>query len=110
MPKEKNAIYNGARIGIALKGCIMYVPWFPCIECSKAIIQSGIARLVTYQPIDSDERWASEFRVAKQMFAESAIIVNMIEKIEELPNGEGSGDLRVDAEVFAKMATGTRSL
>ena len=29
---EQNAIFNAARIGIALKGCAIYVPWFPCVE------------------------------------------------------------------------------
>src|SRR5580704_10834190 len=43
---ERNAIYNAARIGVPLKGCVMYVPWFPCVECAKAIIQAGISELV----------------------------------------------------------------
>lgn len=47
---EQNAIFNAARIGIALKGCAIYVPWFPCVECAKAIIQSGISEVVGYEP------------------------------------------------------------
>lgn len=37
---ELNAILNNN--GIRLNGCRIYVPLFPCNECSKAIIQSGI--------------------------------------------------------------------
>ena len=44
---ERNAIYNAARIGVSVKGCVMYVPWYPCVECAKAIIQSGICEVVS---------------------------------------------------------------
>ncbi|HHT44955.1 MAG TPA: dCMP deaminase family protein [Fastidiosipila sp.] len=37
---ELNAILNSS--GFNLEGCKIYVPLFPCNECSKAIIQSGI--------------------------------------------------------------------
>lgn len=42
---ELNAILN-ARNGQALKGCTVYVTLFPCNECAKAIIQSGIKKIV----------------------------------------------------------------
>ncbi len=41
---ELNAILNNP--GISLKNCTIYVPLFPCNECCKAIIQSGIRRVV----------------------------------------------------------------
>ena len=40
---ELNAILNSTR---DLHGCTIYVSLFPCNECAKAIIQSGIARIV----------------------------------------------------------------
>lgn len=42
---EFNAILN-TRNGSALKGCILYVTLFPCNECAKAIIQTGIKEVV----------------------------------------------------------------
>ncbi|MEG0034450.1 MAG: dCMP deaminase family protein [Bacilli bacterium] len=42
---EFNAILN-TRNGSALKGCTLYVSLFPCNECAKAIIQSGIKEIV----------------------------------------------------------------
>lgn len=39
---ERNAIYNAARHGIRLDGATIYQPWIPCIECARAIVQSGI--------------------------------------------------------------------
>lgn len=40
---ELNAILNSSK---DLKGCSVYVSLFPCNECAKAIIQSGISRIV----------------------------------------------------------------
>lgn len=42
---EFNAILN-TRNGSALEGCTIYVTLFPCNECAKAIIQTGIKELV----------------------------------------------------------------
>ena len=42
---EFNAILN-TRDGTALKGCTLYVTLFPCNECTKAIIQTGIKEVV----------------------------------------------------------------
>lgn len=40
---ELNAILNAIK---ELKGCRIYVSLFPCHECAKAIIQSGIKEIV----------------------------------------------------------------
>jgi dCMP deaminase len=41
---ELNAILNN--IGMNLAGCRIYTALFPCNECSKAIIQSGIREVI----------------------------------------------------------------
>ena len=41
---ELNAILNN--IGMDLKGCKIYTALFPCNECTKAIIQSGITEVI----------------------------------------------------------------
>lgn len=42
---EFNAILN-TRFGSALKDCKLYVTLFPCNECAKAIIQTGIKEII----------------------------------------------------------------
>lgn len=74
---ERNAIYNAARLGISLDGCTVYVNWFPCIDCARAIVQSGIIRLVGLQPDHSDNRWGSEFKFASEMLQESGIEITL---------------------------------
>ena len=41
---ELNAILNN--IGMDLHGCRIYTALFPCNECAKAIIQSGISEII----------------------------------------------------------------
>ena len=64
---ELNAILNSIQ---NLDGCTIYVSLFPCNECAKAIIQSGI-KCVVYH---SDKYNGTEGNVAsKKMFRDAGI-------------------------------------
>lgn len=40
---ERNAIYNAARVGMALKNSTIYLTsGVPCMDCSRGIVNSGI--------------------------------------------------------------------
>ena len=60
---ELNAILNNA--GAPLKGCSIYVALFPCNECAKAIIQSGI-RHVYY--LSDKYKDSATVKASKKMF------------------------------------------
>lgn len=62
---ELNAILNSPR---SVKGCSIYVSLFPCHECAKAIIQSGILEIV----YESDKYASSESVLASKRMLESA--------------------------------------
>jgi dCMP deaminase len=79
---ERNAIYNSACAGIALKGCRMYLPWFPCMDCARAIVQSGIVELIAYQPNLQDPQWGDDFQLALALFAEAGVRVRWHNKSE----------------------------
>jgi dCMP deaminase len=87
---ECNAIYNAARIGVPLKGCTIYVPWFPCVACTKAIIQCGICELVAYEPDHTDPQWGAEFTVALDMLREASINVRFVERAAVEPEAKSS--------------------
>lgn len=72
---ERNAIYNAARIGIPLHGCRMYLPWFPCMDCARAMVQSGIRTLVAMRPDLAHAQWGEDFRLALELFSESGVEV-----------------------------------
>lgn len=42
---ELNCISYCAKEGIPVKDCVIYVTHFPCLNCTKAIIQSGITKV-----------------------------------------------------------------
>lgn len=72
---ERNAIYNAARAGAALEGCTLYVNRFPCAECGRAVIQSGIARVVCPPIPQADGAFDHSFQVSARMLAEAGVIV-----------------------------------
>jgi len=76
---ERNAIYNAARAGISLDGCSMYLPWFPCVDCARAVVQTGIRVLVAAVPDWNDEQWGTHFRVAKELFDEVGIQLRLFD-------------------------------
>ncbi len=72
---ERNAIYKAARSGIAIAGCSVFVTWYPCAACARAIIQCDIACVVAREPNWSDDRWAADFAVTRQLFEEASVPV-----------------------------------
>ena len=53
----------------------MYLPWFPCMDCARAIVQSGIQVLVAQKPDLSDPKWGEDFKRAIQLFDEAAVTI-----------------------------------
>ncbi|HZJ87141.1 MAG TPA: dCMP deaminase family protein [Erysipelothrix sp.] len=64
---ELNAILNAPR---EVKGCSLYVSLFPCNECAKAIIQSGISEIV-YE----DDKYADtdSVKASKKMLLQAGV-------------------------------------
>jgi dCMP deaminase len=74
---ERNAIYNAVRIHANISGCTMYATMFPCADCARAIIQSGITGVVC--PIPTlDPNWKKSFEVSMEMFNECNINITII--------------------------------
>lgn len=71
---ELNAILNN--IGIDLKGCKIYTALFPCNECTKAIIQSGIGEVIYLS-----DKYASNdvFKASKLMLEKAGIHYRKVE-------------------------------
>jgi dCMP deaminase len=62
---ETNAIIQAALHGVSTRGCTCYVTHFPCINCSKALINAGITRLVYHVAYRMDENALEFLRAAK---------------------------------------------
>ena len=72
---EANAIVTAARLGTSLNNSVLYVPWMPCHECAKLIIQSGISKLVIgdYSADGLNDRWSTSWKYSLIMFNESGV-------------------------------------
>jgi dCMP deaminase len=75
---ERNAIFQAARIGIPLDGCTMYLPWYPCMDCARGIVQAGIVRLVARQPDMLDPTWGQHFQSAQALLSEAKTLVDIV--------------------------------
>ena len=85
---ERNAIYNAARAGIPLHGCRMYLPWFPCMDCARAIVQCGIAELICIKPDLADPQWGGDFAEVPRLLEEGAVTVRWWQPTNDYPQPE----------------------
>lgn len=76
---ERNAIYNAARVGIPTEGCDLYVSAPPCMDCARAIIQSGIKRIVLpgAGSLELQERWKEHFARTKVLLGEARVEISI---------------------------------
>jgi len=66
---ERNAIFTAAYRGYQTQDCEMWIDWYPCIECARAIIQSGICRLYCKEPDwTGNPKWSADFIFVREMF------------------------------------------
>ena len=72
---ERNAIYNASRHGTPLENSIAIVTMFPCSECTRALIQSGIKTIISTYDLSKQERWGYEWEISNNMFKEAGINV-----------------------------------
>jgi dCMP deaminase len=60
---EQNAILNATK---PLTGCILYVTLFPCHDCTKVIIQSGIREII-YLKEPQEPKYKDSLFASKRM-------------------------------------------
>ncbi len=74
---EENALLFAGR---PVEGCTIYVTHPPCARCAAKLIQSGIARVVSNQPLpEFRDRWVDEMRSASAMFLEAGVSFDYLE-------------------------------
>lgn len=76
---ERNAIYNAAKHGSPIAGATLYVPFQPCIECARAIIQSGISRVVCHKTIklNTPDHWKESLGSAESLLSEAGVALEV---------------------------------
>lgn len=71
---EENTILNAARNGIDIKAGTIYISAFPCHNCSKSIVQSGLEK-VFYRPSSKEflERWGDSIAISELILNEGGV-------------------------------------
>ncbi|MBP3951328.1 ComE operon protein 2 [Bacillus suaedae] len=69
---EVNALLQCAKFGVATTGAELYVTHFPCVHCSKAIIQAGIKNIYYSQDYKNHP-------YAIEMFKDAGVIVKQVQ-------------------------------
>ena len=70
---ERNAIFAAAKQGRALAGATLATTFFPCIDCARAIVQSGIVRLLSPEPALDDPVWGASFPRSRAILEEGGV-------------------------------------
>ena len=78
---ERNALANCNRVGIPTKDCSIYITHFPCSNCSRMIIQSGLKDVVVdAASVENDfgQRWDEDLQISKEMLTEAGVKIHFI--------------------------------
>lgn len=70
---ERNAIFAAAKQGRALAGATIASTFFPCIDCARAIVQTGMACLISPEPALQDVVWGESFRRSRVILEEGGL-------------------------------------
>lgn len=69
---EMNAILQCAKFGAATEGAAIYVTHFPCLQCTKMLIQAGIKTINYLKDYHDDE-------YAQNLIKKSGVALNQIQ-------------------------------
>ena len=72
---EQNAIIQAALFGVSIKGSVLYCTTFPCIICTKMLINSGVKAIYHLQGYPDS--------LSREMLGEAGV------EIEQLPMPKG---------------------
>ena len=72
---EVNAICKAAKNGVALEGSTCAVSLFPCTDCCRFLIQTGVGKVVAPEPDLSHPKWGAQWAAAMYMLKQAKVDV-----------------------------------
>lgn len=82
---ERSAIFKGYRSNAELNGATIYCTRFPCSDCARAIVWSGITRAVFAGGFAGEQRWLASQRAALKILRESGVTVRYLSPLKIRP-------------------------
>ena len=73
---ERDVILKAAKAGYKTDGAIMFVPWYACADCARAIIGAGISQVIGHKQMfdRTPERWKASIADGDAMLDEAGIL------------------------------------
>ncbi|MCR6110362.1 ComE operon protein 2 [Bacillus sp. A301a_S52] len=93
---EINALLQCAKFGVPTEGAEIYVTHFPCLNCSKALIQAGIKKVYYAQDYKNHE-------FAIEMFDQAGVTVEQVELEEMILDTKNKEKLLFTAELLRQL-------
>lgn len=78
---ERAAILTALGEGFSLEGTTLYCTRFACSDCARAIIWSGIQRVVFGSGFAEEVRWLDAQRAAEDMLRLAHVVVDIVEPV-----------------------------
>jgi dCMP deaminase len=76
---EQNLVAQAAYAGHSLKGATVVLSGlYPCSNCAKSLIQSGVKRIITPRP-GANPRWSDDSEWSKILFSEASVEIIHVE-------------------------------
>lgn len=78
---ERRAIYEAARVGVPLEGASIYVTWFPCMDCARAIVECRFAAVFCGEIPDlADPKWGNDFQRVESLLSEAGVPLQFVQE------------------------------
>lgn len=95
---ERNVIFTAAHHGTFpfIEGeSVMFVPWFACADCARAIIQVGIKKVVGHKQMfdKTPDHWKESIGAALQMLEEAGVETKLVDAKLNGPEIRFNGEL-----------------
>lgn len=68
---ERQAVAHAAKFGVKLLGTTAYLPWFPCYECARVLVNCGTRRMVCVEPDWTDTTY--DFVASRTILEEGCV-------------------------------------
>ena len=95
---ERNVIYKAAQKGVSTHGLFMFVPFFSCPDCARAIIQAGISKVVGHRQFFNlaNDRWREPCKTGIEILREAGVVCVLWDG----DVSEGTITVKVDGQDF----------
>lgn len=81
---ERAVIYKAARQGMQVAGTIMACSHFPCADCARAIVMSGIPGICVAGTFDDvSTAWADSQKTARDILSEAGVSIDPLSALDQ---------------------------